>query len=160
MTSDQAPDSGETGIRVIPPVVMLVALAAGFILDWVWPTKVGLPDLLRWVFGAALIVAPFLIMPSVLNSFRRSGSHYDVRKIPRGLVTDGPFRYSRNPGYALGIAFCAGVGLIANNPWVFLTIVPAMAIIHYSVVLREEEVLENQFGQDYLDYRRRVRRWI
>ena len=160
MTSDQLPASGETGIRVIPPVVLLAALAAAFILDWAWPTKVGLPDILRWVFGAALILAPFLIMPSVLAAFRRSGSQYDVRRVPVGLVTEGAFRYSRNPGYALGIAFCAGIGLVTNNPWVFLCIVPAMAVINFGVILREEMVLENQFGEDYLDYQRRVRRWI
>ena len=93
-------------------------------------------------------------------AFRRAGSEYDVRRVPQGLVTTGAFRYSRNPGYVLMIAFCAGIGLAANNPWVFLALVPAIFIVHYRVVLREEAVLEKQFGEDYLEYQRRVRRWI
>jgi protein-S-isoprenylcysteine O-methyltransferase Ste14 len=150
----------DTGIRVIPPFVLLGALALAFILDWIWPSRVGLPDIVRWVLGAFLIVVPFLILPSVLALFRRTGSHYDVRRVPQALVTEGVFRFTRNPGYVLGVAFCAGVGLAANNPWVFLALVPAIVILHYSVILREEVVLENKFGEDYLEYKRRVRRWI
>ena len=75
-------------------------------------------------------------------------------------MTGGAFRYSRNPGYVLMVVFSSGIGLVTNNPWVFLALVPAIMVVHYRVVLREEAVLEKQFGQDYLDYQRRVRRWI
>lgn len=153
-------DSTDTGIRIIPPLVLLAALAAAFVLDWLWPTKVGLPDVLRWVFGVPLIAAPFLIMPSVFRAFHRAGAHYDVRKSTGELVTEGAFRFTRNPGYVLGIAFCVGIGLVANNPWVVACLVPAIAVLHFGVVLREEAVLANRFGEDYLAYRRRVRRWI
>ena len=157
-STDQLPD--DTGIRIIPPFVLLGALAIAFLLDWIWPTQVGLPDIVRFLLAGIFIVAPFLIMPSIFANFRRAGSEYDVRRVPQGLVTDGVFRFSRNPGYVLGIAFCAGVGLAANNPWVFLLLVPAIAGIHFGVVLREEVVLENQFGDVYLEYKSRVRRWI
>lgn len=150
----------DTGIRVFPPLVCIGALILGFLLDWAWPSQVGLPDIARWVIGGFLIALPFVILPSVLSAFHRAGQHYDVRRVPTRLVTGGPFRYSRNPGYMLAIGFCAGIGLVANNPWVFLAIVPAMIVLHYTVVLREEAVLEKQFGEDYLEYRRRVRRWI
>ena len=161
MTSEQQRDgANDTGIWIIPPFVLLGALVVAFLIDWAWPTRVGLPDSLRLILGAILILAPFVIMPSVIMSFRRVGVHYDVRKAPTALVTDGAFRYTRNPGYVLGITFGAGVGFVANNPWVFLCLVPALAIIHYGVILKEEAVLENRFGEVYLDYRRRVRRWI
>ena len=79
------------------------------------PTRVGLPDGARWLLSGALIVAPFLVMPSIIGSFRRAGSEYDVRRVPHGLVTDGAFRYSRNLGYVPGIGLCAGIGLAADN---------------------------------------------
>ncbi len=160
MTEGPGRPPDHTGIRIIPPFVFVAALAIAFCLDWLWPARVGLPDILRWLIGAILIVAPFLVLPSVFAAFRRAGSEYDVRRVPGGLVTEGAFRYSRNPGYVLMVGFCAGVGLAANNPWVFLALVPAILVVHYSVVLKEEAVLEKQFGQDYLDYKRRVRRWI
>lgn len=155
-------DTGDedTGIRVYPPVVLLAALVLAFGLDWIWPSRVGVPDIARFVIGGGLIALFFLAIPSIAASFRRAGVAFDVRRVPHGLVTDGLYRYSRNPGYVLGIAFCAGVGLVSNNPWVFLTLAGAIAVIHVAVVLREEEVLENRFGEDYLDYKRRVRRWL
>jgi protein-S-isoprenylcysteine O-methyltransferase Ste14 len=150
----------DTGIRIYPPVVMLAALILAYGLDWIWPSRVGVPDIARYVVGAVLIALPFIGMPSILAAFRRAGAAFDVRRVPRGLVTTGLYRYSRNPGYILGVALCAGIGLISNNPWVFLTLAGAIAVIHFAVVLQEEEVLENRFGEDYLDYKRRVRRWL
>ena len=158
--TDEAASAEHSGIHTIPPIVLLAALVAAFALDWAWPTRVGLPDVLRWIIGSALIVVPLLVMLSVLAAFRHAGSDYDVRRVPNGLVTGGAFRYSRNPGYVMMIGFGAGVGLLANNPWIFLALVPAILIIHIRVVLREEAVLEKRFGEDYLAYQRRVRRWI
>ena len=141
-------------------MVLLAALAISFLFDWIWPTRVGLPDAARVTLGAVLVVAPFLILPSIFAAFRRAGAEFDVRRVPGGLVVEGAYRYSRNPGYVLGIAFCAGIGMVANNPWTFLLLVPALAVLQIGVVLPEEAVLENRFGEDYLGYKRRVRRWI
>lgn len=156
--SQALPDG--TGIRVFPPVVLVIALAAAFALDWAWPSRVGLPDVARRILGVALIILPIVVMPMVLAAFRRVGAAFDVRRVPAGLATDGPYRFSRNPGYLAGVAFCAGIGLLADNPWAFLTLVGGLAFIHVTVVLPEEALLENRFGEVYLDYKRRVRRWL
>lgn len=50
--------------------------------------------------------------------------------------------------------------MLFNNVWVLLTIMPAMIVIHYVVVLRQEAYLEEKFGEAYRDYKSRVRRWI
>lgn len=160
MTDQSDGLSKETGIRVFPPVVLFVALAAAFVLDWLWPSRVGLPDLARYIIGGILIALPIALMPRILAAFRRVGAEFDVRRVPQGLATDGPYRFSRNPGYIAGASFCAGIGLIANNPWIFLTLAAALAFIHITVVLPEEDVLEKRFGEDYLEYKRRVRRWL
>lgn len=160
MTDRSDGASEDTGIRVYPPVVLFVALAAAFLLDWLWPSRVGLPDTARFVIGGVLLVVPIIVMPRILAAFRRVGAEFDVRRVPRGLATDGPYRFSRNPGYLAGASVCAGIGLLANNPWIFLTLVAALAFIHATVVLTEEVVLENRFGEDYLEYKRRVRRWL
>ncbi len=160
MSEQHDGNEGHSGIRVIPPFILVPALLIALVLDWIWPSRVGLPDALRWLIGFCLLVSPFLFLPSIVAAFRRAQTGFDVRQVPQSLVTEGLYRYSRNPIYVLLIAFTAGVGLIINNPWIFLTLVPAIAFLHVAVVLPEEAVLENRFGQDYLDYKRRVRRWI
>jgi len=76
------------------------------------------------------------------------------------LVTDGIFRFTRNPMYVgmflmvFGAAFLMGsVGALI--PWLMFVL-----IIRFNFVTGEERFMEATFGQQYLDYKSRVRRWI
>jgi protein-S-isoprenylcysteine O-methyltransferase Ste14 len=149
-----------TGIRIIPPLLLLAAIAAAFVANSPLPLHLALPALVRWPLGVALIVLPLAAMPSVFSAFRRAGSQYDVRKVPQGLVTDGPFRYSRNPGYLASIILGIGLGVVFDNGWAIVMMVPYAVIVHSAVVLKEELILERTFGRQYLDYKLRVRRWL
>ena len=76
------------------------------------------------------------------------------------MVTDGPYRFGRNPLYlALSIALL-GIGLAGNTYWTLLLLPVAVAYMHYGVILPEERHLEKLFGDEYLAYKSRVRRWI
>ena len=44
--------------------------------------------------------------------------------------------------------------------WVLVDLVPVVLIVHFGVILREERYLAAKFGQTYLDYKRKVRRWV
>jgi protein-S-isoprenylcysteine O-methyltransferase Ste14 len=150
----------DTGIRMIPPLIFVVALIVAWGLQRIIPIGFPLPVTLRWLIGVPLIVLPFVLAPFLFAAFRRADSEYDVRKVPKNLVTGGAFGYSRNPGYVSAVVFCVGVAAFFANPWVLICTVPAVALVHYRVVLREEAVLEKAFGADYLAYKRRVRRWL
>jgi protein-S-isoprenylcysteine O-methyltransferase Ste14 len=53
-----------------------------------------------------------------------------------------------------------GVAFLFNRIW-FLPILPlVLLIVHYGVILREEKYLTGKFGDEYLNYKNRVRRWI
>lgn len=53
-----------------------------------------------------------------------------------------------------------GVSLIANTVWPLLSVIPVLVVIRRVVIDREEAYLERKFGQDYLAYKKRVRRWV
>ena len=59
-----------------------------------------------------------------------------------------------------GIMGIAGFAIALNNFWILLMIVPYILIISYGVINREEAYLESKFGEPYLDYKKRVRRWV
>ena len=76
------------------------------------------------------------------------------------LVTSGPYRLSRNPGY-LGMALAfAGISLMTSAVWSLASLVPTLALIEFGVIRREERYLERTFGAEYRDYKARTRRWL
>jgi len=81
------------------------------------------------------------------------------RPVPR-LVTDGPFRYTRNPGY-LGLTMLyAGIAVLRNALWAILLLLLVLYVIQRQVIGREERYLERTFGEEYLAYKAQVRRWL
>ncbi len=78
---------------------------------------------------------------------------------PKQLVTDGPFRYSRNPIYVAFLAPLAALGVI-SAPAALIGIATYIAIMTLTVVRREERVLQNEFGEAYRAYRADVPRWL
>jgi protein-S-isoprenylcysteine O-methyltransferase Ste14 len=150
----------ETGIRVIPPFVFLAAYLVGWGLHRLWPASFGMNATVRWTLAAVLILAPLTMVPWLFALFRRANSKYDVRDVPKGLVTEGPFRISRNPGYVAMVVMSIGIALLLDNPWILPAIVPAVLVIRYEVIAKEEAILEREFGGDYRRYKARVRRWL
>jgi protein-S-isoprenylcysteine O-methyltransferase Ste14 len=81
------------------------------------------------------------------------------RPVPR-LTTEGPFRYTRNPAY-LGLAMIyAGIAILRNALSAILFLPLVVWVIGREVIGREERYLERTFGQEYLAYKARVRRWV
>ena len=145
--------------RLFPPAPCLLGFMLGLVLDWRWP----------WSFGASEYTLPAgLLLLGVfawlvragLQAFKRHSTSADIRKETTAIIDTGPFRFSRNPGY-LGLAILqTSMSLLLDNVWILVTVLPAMIVIHYVVVLREEAYLAAKFGDAYLDYKSSVRRWI
>jgi protein-S-isoprenylcysteine O-methyltransferase Ste14 len=76
------------------------------------------------------------------------------------LVTDGPFRYTRNPGYLGAAMVYAGIASLANALWVILLLPVTLLVMQYTAIEREERYLEGRFSEEYLSYKARVRPWI
>ncbi len=148
------------GITVPPPVIYLVALLVGIGLQRLWPTA-RFPVPWSYVAGAVLPLVAIVIMPPVLRRFRRAGTpFFDFRKPASTLITEGPYRFSRNPSYVALTLLYVGLGVILNNAWVLLLVIPVLLVMHFGVVLREERHLEAVFGEDYVRYKSAVRRWL
>jgi len=81
------------------------------------------------------------------------------KPVPR-LTTEGPFRYTRNPAY-LGLAMIyAGIAGVRHAPWAILLLPLVLYVTQREVIGREERYLEQSFGEEYLAYKTRVRRWV
>lgn len=147
------------GLRVHPPVMYLAALVVGVGLGFLWPIRV-LAGPWGIVVGIAVIAAGVTIMPPVLMRFRRAGTTFHPHKASSALITDGPYRFSRNPAYVALTFWYLGIGLVLNNGWVLLLAIPVLLVMDRKVIPAEERRLEATFGEQYLHYRSTVRRWL
>ncbi len=148
------------GIRLPPPVIYLAALVTGIVLNSLWAIS-PLSGSWRYVLGSLLIGVAGLLITPVLRRFRRAGTPFsDFRKAASVLITDGPYRFSRNPSYVALTLLYLGVGVILNNGWIWLLAVPVLLVMDLGVVRKEERHLETKFGEDYLRYKAAVRRWL
>ena len=95
-----------------------------------------------------------------MRAFGGARTPVDPYSPSEAIVTDGPYRLARNPGY-LGMALTyAGIAIVSNAFWALVPLPVAIAVIDRGVIAREERYLERKFGARYTNYKRRVRRWI
>jgi protein-S-isoprenylcysteine O-methyltransferase Ste14 len=109
--------------------------------------------------GVALCLGGVLVLVLSLVSFGNSFRvGIDVDE-PGRLVTTGIFAVSRNPIYVGFFVFLLGQ-LLAFPSWIPLIVLAAATLLFHRQVLREEEFMRQRYGQEYLDYCNRVRRYV
>ena len=112
------------------------------------------------IIGTALIVVSLIIPVLAFKALEKSKTTHKVSKPTTAIVSDGIYKYSRNPIYLSGFILFIGISLIVNSLILMILIIPLFFVIREGVVKREENYLERKFGQDYLNYKSSVRRWI
>jgi protein-S-isoprenylcysteine O-methyltransferase Ste14 len=151
------PAKDTAGVIVFPPLVYIAVVVVGWLLNRLLP--ISLPE---WFapLGLMLVVLSAIPGPWAMLVMLRSGVNPEPHVPTRKLVLSGPFRFTRNPIYLTYVLFVSGLGLLLGNLWMVLLVIPAVAITHYGIILREERYLSRRFGAPYDDYRQRVRRWL
>lgn len=142
-----------------PPFIFLGGLISGLALDRLagLPSPPGGPS--RAV-GLVLGAAGALLAGWFGSTMRGSGTPFRLNEPSDRLLTEGPFRYSRNPGYLSFAMIYAGISLLSRSPWSMLFLPVVLAVVRARVIEKEERYLEREFGEEYLGYKARVRRWI
>jgi protein-S-isoprenylcysteine O-methyltransferase Ste14 len=145
-----------------PPILMAMTLAAGLALDAA--TGASLIDRasssIIQVAGAVIV---FLALVNDVWCFRTLSRHQTTilpHRAASFLVTEGPFRFSRNPIYISHVALIFGLGLFLGSPFTLL-LTPVLVIGLTKLAIEpEERHLLGKFGDDYRSYMARTRRWL
>lgn len=147
------------GVIAPPPLVFLVFFSAGALLEWPWSTP-GLPSAAAYGGAALALGLTVALVVAARRRFRKAGTNVEPTRPATALVTDGIYGRTRNPMYlalALGhTGLAVGFGLL----WALASLVPALLVIHFGVVKREERYLEGKFGEPYRRYASEVPRWL
>ena len=150
-------------VRFFPPGIPILAIATGSIIEWLVPMDIGyvLPTPERYYVGGVLAIGAILFLGlwSVVL-FRKGGQNENPWKPTPSIEVSGPYRFTRNPMYLQMVLVSIGVGIAFNNYWILL-LTPVVAWALYICAIRPEEAyLEEKFGEEYLSYKARVRRWL
>ena len=134
---------------ILCPLIVIVfelALHQGRLIFLPW----GVP-LLVWGYLQYLYVGGYRLP--------RAGGTAGMDVPPVRIITQGPYRFTRNPMYLGHLIFMLGLALTFWS-WLALVILVVRAYWFQLRVQRDEVRLENIFGAEYAAYRAQVKRWI
>jgi protein-S-isoprenylcysteine O-methyltransferase Ste14 len=144
-----------------PPMLFAGAIAVALLLGRMhplaWP---GLDDTGARVVGYAFGLAGLALTVWGLLTLYRANTNILPHKAADRLITEGAFRFRRNPIYLGEVLMLLGLAQVTGNIW-FAVMAPIFAVaILQLAILPEERHLEARFGEEYLDYKARTRRWF
>lgn len=152
-------DSRGAGVRIPPPVVFIFFIFCALGLSSIYPIDIHFPVALAYS-GVVISISGLLLLLYLATLFKRVKTNIEPWKPTTKIISTGIYAYSRNPIY---LAFCTiplGLGLFFSHIWLMLSVIPACISVYYLAIRPEEAYLTEKFGDEYLAYRSRVRRWL
>jgi len=145
--------------KVLPPSYLFVSIVTMTALHFLFPVKNVVVFPLNFLGAIPLSIGIVfnLIADSALKKHKTTVKPFEKSTV---LITDGIFRISRHPMYLGFVLILTGIAIFMGSLTPYLVIV-AFAVLMDAVFIRTEEtMLEETFDEAWLDYKRRVRRWI
>jgi protein-S-isoprenylcysteine O-methyltransferase Ste14 len=144
-----------------PPIllfgVLFTALALGRMSPLPWP---GLDDWPARAVGLGLGMTGIALMIWSILTLRRHGTTVLPDVGATALVTSGPYRRFRNPIYLADCLILLGAAELTKNIWFVIGAIVFAVLVTLLAIMPEERHLERRFGEAYLDYKAKTRRWL
>ena len=145
-------------MKFYPPHYLLI-LSLCMLVTWYFGES-SQQNLLLILVGLGLIGLGFLLAFNSIARFIRAKTGVVPFSESTTLITEGFYKYTRNPMYVGMNSFLLGLILILQNPLNIFFLIIFFFVVRNMFVLKEEVQMEETFGEDYLTYKRKVRRWL
>jgi protein-S-isoprenylcysteine O-methyltransferase Ste14 len=153
----ESPD--KPGVIVFPPLLYSGTLVIALLLHWIRPWYLPHSWPIR-IVGLVLVFASGALGKWGETTLKRAGTNVNPNQPSLAIVSDGPYRYTRNPLYLALVGLYLGVTIAVGTAWPLAFLVPVLLVTHFGIVRREERYLAAKFGEPYTQYLSRVRRWM
>lgn len=145
--------------RLYPPHYLLLSILSIVGIDSLLQVPF-VSNAIALVGGLLFLFSGIVIAVSAARLFSKAKTGIVPFSESTKLVVSGAYRFTRNPMY-LGMFFCLiGVTLLVNNMLGLLVLLLFFFIIRQKFVLKEEVQMQETFGDDYAQFKARIRRWI
>jgi len=153
----EAPLAANLGLAR-PPIIYLSTIVTGLVLHFARPIpfvpRLGKP------LGALIAVSAATLFIWSIRTFQSVRTPVPGNRPTTTIVKFGPYRFSRNPIYFAFSLFQTAIALGVNDAWILVTLLPAISLMSFVVIPREERYLEARFGAEYAKYKASVGRWL
>lgn len=147
------------GVIAHPPLIYAGALLTGLLAHALFPVTF-LPWSVALVLGLPLLGVGLILGFLGDRALDSAGTNRSPYAPTTNLATEGPYRFTRNPLYLSVTLIYVGISVLVNALWPVLLLPFVLLVMQHGVIKREERYLERKFGEEYLQYKARVRRWI
>jgi len=145
-----------TSARILE-VAILIALPILF--HYLIPVMILIPRPYSYL-GAGLMLLSLALMTWTAMLFREERTSFQLRGESSALMTSGPFRFSRNPMYLGMLIWLVGLAVLLGSLIAFLFPILFFLLANLALIPPEEKRMEQLFGMQFTEYKRRVRRWF
>ena len=143
-----------------PPLVALLLIAVGLGIHFAVPALLLPEGWIQFVVAAPLVVAGAALAAGSVKRFDIAGTDERYAEPTSAIVRDGPYALTRNPMFLGLVVLHLGLVVAVNAAWALIGVPVLIFYLRYGVISREERFLEQRFGDEYANYKRRVPRWI
>lgn len=153
--------SDSPGVYLPPPIIyVIIFIAAVFIQKKIHINDSLFHTTLAKITGALFLVTALCFLATSLVKFFKTNNTVILIKPASSLQTTGIYGISRNPMYVGLLFLYLAITCFVGNWWNIILFPLLVLIIQAYVIGNEEKYLERAFGNDFLEYKRRVRRWL
>jgi protein-S-isoprenylcysteine O-methyltransferase Ste14 len=157
--SESHPNERLMNSKILPPTYFWVFLLLSVGLHFLLPVEKIIHPPFAYL-GVVLIIFGIILNIWADNIFKKSQTTVKPYETPNSLVVSGPFRISRHPMYLGMVAILLGESILLGSLITLVSPIVFAAIMEVMFIPAEEENMESAFGKEYLDYKKKVRRWI
>jgi protein-S-isoprenylcysteine O-methyltransferase Ste14 len=149
-------------VVVFPPLILLAILLLSIALQLLAPLGVltRFDQSSRAVCGGAILLVGLVLTQAGARTLLSRGTNVNPLRPALALATDGIYAWTRNPMYVGGAPMMIGLAIVFALDWLPLLMVPASLFGHFGIVRREEQYLEEKFGDAFRGYKARVPRYV
>lgn len=149
------------GVYIPPPLIYVAFFFLSVALQQLIPLnghflRTGTAKAVGWL----LFVAGVLMVAPALWKFIVSKNTVVTMKPAHSLQTTGIYAFTRNPMYLGLVLLYSAAGFFKGSWWTFIVIPLLIITVQFYIISREEHYLQRAFGNAYLQYKKKVRRWI